>query len=219
MFLRSFRQRPSRHASGRPERGLQAGSQAGFQLFELLIGLVILGLVASLVTPSLMRASAGLRVRLAASEVVGVLRRARSMAVVRSTKVAVKFRTGANGRVTFTLYGDGDGDGVLTRDIDRGIDPPLGSPQPLMHVGAAVRFGFPPGKPPRRPRGGGRLDRLDDPIRFNRSDMASFDPIGTSTPGSVYLTDGRDRLAVVRVFHRTGKVEVLVYDPKSETWH
>lgn len=194
------------------------GSQAGFQLLELLVGLVILGLFASLITPSLVRASAGLRVRLAAAEVSGVLRRARSLAVVRSKKVAVKFRTGSDGRVTFTLYGDGDGDGVLTRDIERGVDPPLGAPQPLMHVGSEVHFGFPPGKPPRKPRGGGRLDRLDDPIRFNRSDMASFDPVGTSTPGSVYLTDGRDRLAVVRVFHRTGKVEVLVYDPKSETW-
>jgi len=192
-------------------------SQAGFHLLELLVTLVILGLFVTLAAPPLFRASAGLRVRLAAAEVAGVMRRARSTAVMRSTRVAVKFRTEGE-RVTYTLYRDGDGDGVRTRDIDRGIDPPLTRSQPLMHVGNEVRFGFPPGPPPRSPSGRGRLDRLDDPIRFNRSDLASFDPVGTSTPGSVYLTDGRDRLAVVRLYHRTGKVKILVYDPTTETW-
>lgn len=191
--------------------------QAGFHLLELLVTLVILGLFVTLAAPPLFRASAGLRVRLAAAEVAGVMRRARSTAVMRSTRVAVKFRTEGE-RVTYTLYRDGDGDGVRTRDIDQGIDPPMTRSQPLMHVGNDVRFGFPPGPPPRKPSGRGRLDRLDDPIRFNRSDLASFDPVGTSTPGSVYLTDGRDRLAVVRLYHRTGKVKILVYDPKTETW-
>lgn len=193
-------------------------SQSGFQLLELLVGLVILGLFATLLTPALLRSSAGLRVRLAATEIAGVLRRARSTAIVRSAKVAVKFRTRGDGRVTYTLYRDGDGDGVLTRDIDRGIDPPVTAPRALVHVGADVHFGFPPGPPPREPGGRRRMTRLDDPIRFNRSDLASFDSLGTSTPGSVYLTDGHDRLAVVRLYHRTGKVEILTYDPKTETW-
>lgn len=200
----------------RPRSGFR--SQAGFQLLELLIGLVILSLFATLVTPSLVRASAGLRVRLAATEIAGIMRRARSLAVVRSAKVAVKFRTRGDGRVTYTLYRDGDGDGVLNRDIDRGIDPPLTGTRALVHMGSDVHFGFPPGPAPREPRGRRRMTRLDDPIRFNRSDLASFDPLGTSTPGSVYLTDGRDRLAVVRLYHRTGKVEILTYDPETETW-
>jgi len=182
------------------------------------VTLVVLGLVATLVAPPLLRSSAGLRVRLAAAEVAGVLRRARATAIARSARVAVKFRTGADGRVTFAIYRDADGDGVRNRDIDDGTDPPVTRPQRLMHVGSHVRFGFPPGPAPRRPSGRGRMRRLDDPIRFNRSDLASFDPLGTSTPGSVYLTDGRDRLAVVRLFHRTGKVKVLMYDSKTETW-
>ena len=63
-----------------------------------------------------------------------------------------------------------------------------------------------------------RLDRLDDPIRFNRSDIASFNQIGRSTPGSLYLTDGRYLLSVVRLFGRTGKVKVMRYDPETEVW-
>ena len=75
------------------------------------------------------------------------------------------------------------------------------------------------GPPPADPGSPGRqLDRLDDPIRFNQSDLASFSPLGAATAGSVYLTDGRSRLAAVRVFNRTGKVRVLVYDPKERVW-
>ncbi len=62
------------------------------------------------------------------------------------------------------------------------------------------------------------MGRLDDPVRFNRSDLASFNPIGTATPGSIYLTDGRQRLAVVRVNNISGKVSVLVYDQEKDAW-
>ena len=102
-------------------------------------------------------------------------------------------------------------------DIDRGIDPLEMAPRPLARLGKDVFFGFPPGEPPRDP-GGERLDRLDDPIRFNRSDLASFSPRGTSTPGTVYLTDGRYHLAAARVNNRAGKVSVLRYDRVLEVW-
>ncbi len=62
------------------------------------------------------------------------------------------------------------------------------------------------------------MDRLDDPIRFNDSDLASFSPLGTSTPGSVYLCNRR-RLMVVRLLDRTGKVNILTYDSKTQKWH
>ena len=48
--------------------------------------------------------------------------------------------------------------------------------------------------------------------------MASFGPLGTSTPGSIYLTDGLHNLVAVRVFGRTGKIEVLRYDIETEIW-
>lgn len=62
------------------------------------------------------------------------------------------------------------------------------------------------------------MDRLDDPIRFNQSDLASFGPLGTATPGTLYLTDRRSRLTAVRVTSRTGRVRVLRYDPGARTW-
>jgi len=193
--------------------------ERGFQLVELCVVLALLGSLLTLGVPPLLRISADLRLRLAAEEMVGVLRSARSFAVRHNANVAVKFRTGKDGVVTFTLYRDGDDDGVLTRDIDKGVDPEVSPPRRLAHLGKGVGFGFPPGPPPTDPGSPGRqLDRLEDPIRFNQSDLASFSPLGAATAGSVYLTDGRSRLTAVRVFNRTGKVRVLSYDPKERVW-
>ncbi len=191
----------------------------GFQLVELMLVLAALGVVVALATPDLLRVSANLRTRLAAEEVAGALRRSKSLAVRENRYVAVKFRTGGDGRVSFTLYRDGDGDGVRNRDIDSGVDPPVGPSHPLRHLGRHVRFGFPPGPAPRDPGDPRRrLGRLQDPIRFQRSDLASFGPLGGSTPGSVYLTDGQRSLAAVRVLGRTGRVRILLYDRATERW-
>jgi len=194
-------------------------SEWGFQLFELLVVLAILSTVATIGIPRLLDWSRHLKIDLATHELVGVLRLARSYAVRHSTKVGVKFRPGAEMGTTYTLFRDGDGDGVRTADIDSGVDPAIGPPQQLAHFGSFARFGFPPGPAPRDPSDPSkRLDRLDDPIRFNRSDIASFSHLGGSTPGSLYLTDGRYLLSVVRVFGRTGKVKIMQYDQETEEW-
>jgi len=191
----------------------------GFTLIDVLLALAIAGLALLVTVPPLMRASGRGRVELAAAELVGVLRQAQALARKYGTHVAVKFRREDGGRTSYAIYRDGNGDGVLTDDIRRGIDPQLVAPQLLGGFGRGVGLGFPPGPPPRDPGDPGhRLDRLDDPIRFNSSDLASFGPLGESTPGSLYLTDGVATLVAVRVFGRTGKVKVIVYDAASETW-
>ena len=194
-------------------------NQRGFHLIELVAVLAILACLLGIGAPPLLRSSGDLRLHLAAEEMVTVLRLARMYAVRHSANVAVKFRTAASGEVTFTLYRDGDGDGVLNRDIDAGVDPEVAPPQRLTQLGRGFGFGFPPGPAPRDPGSPTKpLDRLDDPIRFNDSDLASFSSLGTATSGSLYLTDGVKRLAAVRVFNRTGKVRVLTYDSEKQVW-
>jgi type II secretory pathway pseudopilin PulG len=190
----------------------------GYQLVEVVVAAAIVGITAGLLLPPLLRLSEGRRVRLAAAELTGVLHQARSNAIRYSRHVGVKFLVEGE-RVRWGLYRDGDGDGVLSRDIDSGVDPPLGLPRTLTHLGRHVQFGFPPGPPPRDPGDPSRrMRRLDDPIRFNRSDIASFGPVGGSTPGSLYITDGIRHLVVVRVFGRTGKVKVLRWDAGEDRW-
>lgn len=203
-------------ASGRPAR---PAPERGFHLLEVLVGMLAAGVLLTLTVPPLYQWTARLRTRSAAGELAGLLRRARSEAARRGTRVGVKFRVATDGTVSYTLHRDGDGDGLSTRDIDAGIDPALGPTRRLEHLGADIRFGFPPGPPPRDPADPSRrLDRLEDPLRFNRSDLVSFHPLGTSAPGSAYLTDGRRQLMVVRLFGRSGKVKILAYDAATESW-
>jgi type II secretory pathway pseudopilin PulG len=192
--------------------------EKGFQLAELIVSLAVLVLILLLGAPSLLQATGDMRLRLAAYELVGVLRLARASAVRLDANVAVKFRTATDGTVTFTLYRDGDGDGVLTKDIDAGVDRPLGAPRRLANLGRGVGFGFPPGPAPADPGSPGHRLDVSDPIRFNSSDLASFSALGTSTPGSLYLTDGVGRLMAVRVANRAGKVRVLTWVAERRIW-
>lgn len=193
-------------------------SRNGATLLELLLVLAIMATLAIATAPSLLRLSRSLRLSMAANELVGVLRLARSSAIQTSSNIGVKFRVDPHGRVGFTLYRDGDGDGVRTGDIESGTDPEVTAGRTLAHLGGHIRFGFPDGYVPLDPGNKGRrLERLDDPIRFNRSDIAAFNSLGGSTPGSLYITDGRD-LAVVRLFGRTGKVKIMRYDRRTASW-
>jgi Tfp pilus assembly protein FimT len=217
---------PNPRATGSPagrtprpiRRRESATGAAGWTLVELAVTLAIFALFVTLSAPPLLRAASRNRMRLAASEVASSMKMARAYAVRHSARVGLRFDTGGDGKVTWALYRDGDGDGVLARDIRDGTDPRVREAG-FRRIGTAARFGFPEGPAPRDPGNPSRrLDRLDDPIRFNRSDTASFDPVGTATPGTVYLTDGRDELVAVRVTNRTGRIRVLRYDYVTETW-
>lgn len=202
-----------------------AARSPGFTLVELIVIVALVGILAVFVTPALMHLSSAHRVDLAAAEVMGTLRMTRTQAIAFSDHVGIKFFTAQGGfappgstAVTYRLFRDGDGDGIRTADVLSGVDPPVSPMRRLVYVGATVRFGFPGRLRPRDPSSPSRrLGRLHDPIRFNRSDIASFGPLGSSTPGSLYLTDGRS-LAVVRVYNRTGKVRILRYDVAGDRW-
>ena len=190
----------------------------GFQLVELVVSLAVLAALALLCVPSLLGASAALRVDLAAYEVAGALREARSLAIRHDRAVAVRFYPEPR-RVGFAHFVDGDGDGVRNADILRGVDRALTPPRWFAHFGGRVGFGFPPGPAPRDPSSPSRrIGRLEDPIRFNGSELASFNSLGGGTAGSLYLTDGRSRLNAVRLYGVTGRVRILRWDRDADVW-
>ncbi len=194
---------------------------SGFTLLELLIVTTILAILVGLAVPPLRQQIAQHRVHLAASEVSSALWTARSQAVRHGVAVAVRFESepsaGSEGFSMFSLYADGDGDGVRTADVGDGTDPRIRRPARLHHLGSGIRFGFPEALEPTAFSGGRPLDRLDDPVRFGRSDLASFSPVGTASPGTVFLTDGH-HLFAVRVYNRTGKIQVLRYLRERRVW-
>ena len=189
---------------------------AGYTAAEAVAVLAIAAAVTALVAPGVFQLSAAQAVRSSAGEVRAMLFQARALALSRGRYVGVKFRKNGN-RYEWALYGDGNGNGIRTAEIAKGIDPPLGIAIPWSRndvlPGILKGSRVPdPGSP------GKALDRLDDPIRFNASDICSFSPIGESTPGSIYLWDGHDRMAVVRVFGRTAKVRTLYYQRGEKEW-
>lgn len=189
----------------------------GFSLLEILIVLSVLGLVLAIGLPNLWLLSGRLRLELACAEVVTALRSAQFHSYRHAQFVGLKFWT--SGRpVRWGVYRDGDTDGVRTSDIRRGIDPLVERERSSRRLGQSVWFGFPVGLRPRDPGDPARrLDRLHDPIRFGRSDIATFSHLGTSSPGTLYLTNGH-HLAAVRVTNRSGRVRILHYDRKQEVW-
>jgi len=185
----------------------------------VLLSLSLVALLSTLVVPEVLRASAAQRLRLASRELARSLTLARLTALRRGENVAARFETDPGRRtILFGLYRDGDGDGVRNDDIERGVDPAVVQPRPLAETGADIVFGFPPGARILDPSSGRPLEDLEDPVRFNRSDLASFSPLGTATPGSVYLTDRRGRCVVVRVVSMTGLVRVLEWRSEEGRW-
>jgi hypothetical protein len=116
---------------------------------------------------------------------------------------------------TYGIYVDGNGDGVRSADIDRGVDRPIQRDEQLMDQFPGVEFGTLPELPAVDASG---PPPGDDPIRLGAGDMAVFTPSGTSTPGSLYIL-GRNRTQyVIRMFGETGKTRILKFNVRSRLW-
>ena len=135
-------------------------------------------------------------------------------ALSRHTTVALRF-VQVGDSYQYAAYADGNGDGVRAADIESGVDPRIQDDEQLSNQFAHVAFGTLPGLPPVDPAS---PPPGADPIRFGVSDSAAFTPLGTATPGSLYII-GRSRAQyVVRVLGETGKTRILKFDAKVGQW-
>jgi hypothetical protein len=138
----------------------------------------------------------------------GEFRRARSLAVSSSRYTAIRFERDAQGTWYYSLYADGNRNGVLAADIRRGVDRRLGEPRRLDGGAPGVRVGIHPDVPA-PPPDGGTLDP-SRPIQFGSAYMLSFSPLGTATPGTFYLA-GELRQAAVRVSPGSARVRLMIW--------
>ncbi len=150
----------------------------------------------------------------AARYISGRFQRARMEGVMRSATVAVLF-TQTSGGYRYAVYLDGNRNGVLTRDIERGVDLPIAAPERLPDQFPGVEFGALPDLPPVDPGG---TPPGSDPIRLGASSLASFTAMGTSSSGTVYIRSRRDAQYAVRVFGETGKTRMLKFERSTRRW-
>ena len=188
-------------------------SERGQSVLELLVCVGLVLVTAAVGVPFVRAYSEEARVLGAGRAFMGEFLRVRSLATGRDRNAAIRFERQDDGSYVYTTYGDGNGNGVLSSEIRAGIDPRLAGPFRVEEGAPGVRIAILPGVQAIPPEAG-PLDPAD-PVRFGSSDMLSFSPLGTATPGTFYLASEGVQ-AAVRVTPGSARVRLLLY--RSGGW-
>jgi Tfp pilus assembly protein FimT len=183
---------------------------AGLSLIEVLFALSLTLAAAGAGVPAMLELDRALKLRAAAGFIRGYLQQARLEALNRSRPVGVRFRE-AQGDFRIGAYADGNGNGIRNAEIDDGIDENVDGEVAFAARCPSVRIARLDGVPDVNGVSGGTA------VRFGASGIATFDADGSSSSGSIYLTDGRTQLAVT-VTPATGRVRVRRWDPRLRVW-
>jgi prepilin-type N-terminal cleavage/methylation domain-containing protein len=184
----------------------------GFTLLELLLVLSVAGILAAMAIPVTTAALDDIHTASAARYLAARIMSIRMDAIRRSTAVALRF-VASTPDYTFGPYADGNGDGIRSTDIRRGVDWPLGPSQQLQADFPAVLFGLIEGLPD---VDGGAATGTDG-VRIGTARILTMSPDGTATSGTLYLR-GRHAQYAVRVLGATGRTRVLKFDRGARTW-
>jgi Tfp pilus assembly protein FimT len=187
----------------------------GYSLPEIVVVFAILVSGTMLAVPIAQGIFASSRIRSAGHEAMIAFHLARQDAMRTGRNTAVRFEPGPDG-YRMTLYRDGNGNGVRTAEIKKGVDRATRTifwDRSDVRIGILENVRVPDPSDPSH-----ALTNPGDPVRFNGSNLCSFSPLGECTPGSLYLTDGKRRMAVVRVYNRSGKIRVLYFTAGDRGW-
>lgn len=187
---------------------------AAFSFIDILFVLGTAATVSAVAVPETLTTIDDSRTAAAARYVATRLQRARMEAVSRNGSAALRF-TRLPGHYEFAGYVDGNRNGVLSRDIQSGIDRLFQPIDRLADHFPGVEFGADADLPPVDPSSPAPGD---DPIRLGSGDMVTFTPTGTSSSGSLYIRGRRGTQYVVRVYGETGKTRILRFNAGSGQW-
>ena len=186
--------------------------EQGATLIELVLVMTLLVLVAAMAVPSTAQAIDAGRARLAAGFVASRLRLARQDAIFKSRQIGAVFDWVGN-RWLFSICADGNRNGIRRAEILAGVDACIEGPHDLQqrfqHIQIAVN-----------PLLAGPEGSLasPDPVRFGPSDIASFSPAGSCTPGTLFIRSREGTQYAVRVGGATGRTRILRFETGTQKW-
>ena len=186
----------------RPSR--YSATEHGSTLVDVLFVVSLIAILSAVVLPQSLTAVDRIRAGAAARHLASRMAAARAQAVMRSAHVAMRFEEGSSG-VSFTMFVDGNGNGVRTADIGAGVDPPLDTRSLLSDhfPGVAIAVSGSAGT---------------DAVRLGATDLLSFTPFGTATPGSIYVRGRDGSQFAVRILGTTGRTRIQRYLEHTRTW-
>jgi type II secretory pathway pseudopilin PulG len=213
----------------------------GMSVLDLLAALVVIGIASGIAVASVQGNVSTAREAGAARAFAMRVRQTRLEAIQRSAGVALHFVT-STPTPSFRAYVDGNGNGVRTREMASGADPPLGPEMALGDGSGALRFeraGDIPaigddvgsssdggaesgsGAAAGGAGGAGGADEAagdpGDAVRVGAAGLLSFAPMGSGTSGTIYIR-GATRQFAVRVYGPTGRVRLLEFDRSARVW-
>jgi prepilin-type N-terminal cleavage/methylation domain-containing protein len=180
-------------------------ASAGYTLIELLFAVALVTVVSGIAVASVARTVERARGQAAARYLAARMTLARTQAVTWGSAVALRFEQTRDGLV-FSAYRDGNRNGVLTADIQQGLDRQIEPPMPLAEQFPGVDIGL------------ARGIALSDPVHIGRTSLLSFSPLGTSTSGSIYVLGADGTQWAVRVLGATGRVRILRHSATTDEW-
>ena len=185
----------------------------GYSLLEVLMAITVMVIVAGAAIPLAQSSVDHTRAAAAAHYVAGRVAMARFEAVRRSAYVAIQFVQQADG-YQLQSYVDGNRNGVLARDISRGIDLPISASERLEYHFSGIEFGIHLNVTGIDP---GPFNTAD-PIQIGSSTLLSFSPAGASTPGTLFVRGRRGNQFAVRVLGATARTRILEFNFATGTW-
>jgi len=197
--------------AGRRKARRFAARAHGFSYIDLLLTLAMVVVLVAVAAPLTARSIDASRARQAAGFIAARLRLARQQAVFRTTSVGLVFDD-AGGRWLFEVCGDGNGNGLRRAEIAAAVDLCVDGPYDIAQLFPGAQVAVDGGIP--GPEGD---PASSDAVRFGRSNIASFSPAGSGSPGTVFIRSAAVQYAV-RVAGATGRLRTLRYDPASRRW-
>jgi hypothetical protein len=194
----------SRGATGR--LAPVAPGERGLTTVDLVIALAVIVLLGGLVMPATASVIDASRARHAAGFMSTHFRLARLQALARTRTVGLVFDL-VNGRWTFRVCSDGNGNGLGRADLAVGADPCA----PEVHDVAQLFPGIAIGVDPQLPGPAGEPGS-GDPVRFGVSDILSFSTAGTCTAGTLFLRSSQGTQYAVRISNVTTRTRLLRYE-------